>query len=194
MTGAVPEGATPLSAEELDDLLPNHLTTRAQLNAWEQRNILEAERWGFRRRRSDLLSTRFLTTLHRKMFDRTWRWAGSLRTSDKNIGVSKFQVPVELVKACADATTWVEAAVYPPAEAAVRFHHRLVWVHPFADGNGRHARLAADLLLHSLGSPRMAWSGKGVRGGGSIRDAYIDALQAADAGDFVLLLKFVGLE
>lgn len=194
MSEADPGGATPLSAEELDELLPNHLTTRAQLNGWEQRNILEAERWGFTRRgTSDVLSTSFLRALHGKMFEHTWRWAGHLRTTDKNIGVPKFQVPVELTNACADAKQWVEAAVYAPPESAVRFHHRLVWIRPFPDGNGRHARLAADLLLHSLGLPRLDWSGAGIRGGASVRDTYIDALRAADEGDFRPLLEFTGV-
>lgn len=186
-------GATPLSFEERDDLIPGHISTRAQLDAWEQRNILAAERWAFGRARVDVLSVAGLNLLHRRMFDRTWRWAGEFRRSDKNLGVPKFEIPEALTNTCADATLWLDDSVFPAAEAAVRFHHRVVWVHPFPNGNGRHARLAADVLLHSLSLPRLDWSGGSVETDGQVRAAYIDALRAADDGDFRPLVAFVGL-
>jgi len=188
------EGATHLSEEEKDDLVASHITTREQLNEWEQQNILEAEKWAFSRRRSDVISIAFLTQLHRRMFDRTWAWAGNFRTTEKNIGVPKRQISVALQDACDDVALWLEKRVFPVPETAARFHHRLVSVHPFPNGNGRHARLAGDVLLHSLRYPRLNWGGNKLDSPGRVRAAYITALRAADEFDYVPLLRFLGLD
>jgi len=180
------EGATRLSEEEHDDLIPTHITTREQLNEWEQQNILEAEKWAFARRRSTVMSVAFLKELHRRMFDRTWGWAGKFRTTDTNIGVPRHRIPVALRDACDDAVLWVREQAFPAPEAAARFHHRLVSVHPFPNGNGRHARLTGDVLLYTLGYPRLNWGGDRLR--------YIDALRAADEADYEPLLHFLGVD
>lgn len=193
MVDELPRGATPLSEEERDDLIPSHITNRNQLNEWEQRNIIEAEQWAFSRRRRKVLCPVFLKELHRRMFDRTWGWAGRFRTTDKNIGVSKHEVPVALKNTCDDAALWIRDEIFPPEEIAARFHHRLVAVHPFPNGNGRHARLAADVLLHSLDRPRLAWGGDDLDTPGRVRVDYIDALRAADDGDYEPLLRFLDL-
>ncbi len=188
-----PEGATPLSEDEKDQLIPGHLVNREQLNEWEQRNILEAEQWAFSQRRTRILSADFVRALHRRMFDRTWKWAGSFRTTDKNIGVPAHQIPTALRNGLDDAEYWLENEIFPIPEAAVRLHHRLVSVHPFPDGNGRHARLAADVLLFNLNQLRLDWGGTGLVSSGPKREEYITALKAADAGDFNPLLQFLGL-
>ena len=188
-----PEGATPLSEDEKDQLVPGHLVNREQLNEWEQRNILEAEQWAFSQRRKRVLSADFVRALHRRMFDRTWKWAGSFRTTDKNIGVPAHQIPTALRNGLDDAEYWLENEIFPIPEAAVRLHHRLVSVHPFPDGNGRHARLAADVLLFNLNQLRLDWGGTGLDSSGPKREEYITALKAADAGDFNPLLQFLGL-
>ncbi len=188
-----PGGATPLSEDEKDQLIPGHLVNREQLNEWEQRNILEAEQWAFSQRRKRVLSADFVRALHRRMFDRTWKWAGSFRTTDKNIGVPAHQIPTALRNGLDDAEYWLENEIFPIPEAAVRLHHRLVSVHPFPDGNGRHARLAADVLLFNLNQLRLDWGGTGLVSSGPKREEYITALKAADAGDFNPLLQFLGL-
>jgi Fic-DOC domain mobile mystery protein B len=191
VTQSQPVGATPLDPEEADDLIPDHVTTRDELNAWEQENILEAERWLLRRPRADVLTEAFVRELHRRMFGKTWRWAGEFRRSDKNIGVPWPTIPVSLREVLADARYWLEHRTYPPAEAAVRFHHRLVQVHCFPNGNGRHARLCADVLLRARGESRLTWGPDLDASGGAARERYITALQAADQGDYGPLLAFV---
>lgn len=188
-----PEGATPLSEDEKDQLIPGHIVNREQLNEWEQRNILEAEQWAFSQRRTRILSADFVRALHRRMFDRTWKWAGSFRTTDKNIGVPAHQIPTALRNGLDDAEYWLENEIFPIPEAAVRLHHRLVSVHPFPDGNGRHARLAADVLLFNLNQLRLDWGGAGLDSSDPKREEYITALKAADAGDFNPFLQFLGL-
>ncbi len=188
-----PEGATPLSEDEKDQLIPGHIVNREQLNEWEQRNILEAEQWAFSQRRTRILSADFVRALHRRMFDRTWKWAGSFRTTDKNIGVPAHQIPTALRNGLDDAEYWLENEIFPIPETAVRLHHRLVSVHPFPDGHGRHARLAADVLLFNLNQLRLDWGGTGLVSSGPKREEYITALKAADAGDFNPLLQFLGL-
>jgi Fic-DOC domain mobile mystery protein B len=150
------DAATPLEPEERTQLIPTYITTRAQLNEAEQINITEADDWAFARKR-DALSEDFLLGLHRRMFRKVWRWAGSFRTTERNIGVEAYKIGVELRMLLDDARFWIENATYTPDEIAVRFHHRLVWIHPFPNGNGRHARMAADLLAVSLSRPRFTW-------------------------------------
>jgi Fic-DOC domain mobile mystery protein B len=189
-----PDGATPLSPEEMDGLIPDHLTTRAQLNEWEHVNIQQAEAWAFATRRRDVLSIGFLLMLHRKMFDETWSWAGQIRRTDKNIGVPKEQVREELRKLCDDVSYWLELDTYGVREIAARFHHRLVSVHPFANGNGRHARLAADILLVTQGERRFSWSGRLLDTAGEARRRYIDALRRADRGEMAPLFGYLLVE
>ncbi|MBX6332884.1 MAG: mobile mystery protein B [Gemmatimonadaceae bacterium] len=184
-----PEGATPLAPDDMLDLVATHIRTLAELNEWEQTNILRAEEWAFRRKRS-VLTESFVKALHRKMFDRTWLWAGAYRKTDTNIGVPWYTIPIAVREACADATTWLERAVFELDEVAVRLHHRMVSIHPFPNGNGRHARLLADVLVAQRGAPRFTWGRTSLQVAGKPRRAYLDALRAADAGSFQPLLGF----
>jgi Fic-DOC domain mobile mystery protein B len=185
-----PYGATPVDASEAEDLLPAHITTQRELNEWEALNILQALNWAVRKKSANVLDTAFIRTLHRKMFDQTWAWAGKFRTSNKNIGVEWPRIPEETLKLCDDATVWIRDRVFAPDEIAVRFHHRLVWIHPFPNGNGRHARLMADLLIRRLGQSVFPWGGVDLSTISKTRKAYIDALRAADRGDIMPLLAF----
>lgn len=185
-----PPGATPLDADELASLIPSHITTQGELNEWEQLNILQGEAWA-RRQRKEILDEAFLRQLHKQMFGETWRWAGEFRKSDKNIGVDWLKIGVELRKLLDDVHYQIEHAAYPPDEIATRFHHRLVAIHPFSNGNGRHARQMADLLVERLGQPRFTWGSRSLTNAGETRLRYIAALQAADARDYVPLLAFV---
>ena len=142
-----PPGATPLDPDEAEGLLLPHITNRTELDRWEQDNITEAETRAFRRKPKELLSIDFFCRLHGRMFGNVWRWAGEFRRSGKNMGVDRWSIGPELKKLLDDVQTWVEFDAYGPDEIAARFHHRLVSIHPFVNGNGRHARLIADLLL-----------------------------------------------
>lgn len=183
------DAATPLSPEEQAQVIPTYLTTRAQLNEAEQLNITEADRWAFARAR-DVLSEAFLMDLHKRMFRRVWTWAGRFRTSERNLGIEAYRIPTALRMLLDDVGYWVEHRTYPPDEIAVRFHHRLVSIHPFPNGNGRHARLAADLLAVALGQSRFTWGSANLVEPAAARVAYIGTLRAADDHDIVPLLAF----
>jgi len=184
------DSATPLSAEEREGLIPSYISLRGELNEAEQANILEADAWAFARQRT-VLDQRFLNTLHQRMYGNVWRWAGAYRKSQKNIGVEYYKIPTELRVLLDDCRYWLEHDTYPPDEIAARFHHRLVSIHCYPNGNGRHARLAADLLLISLERDRFSWGSANLIDAGATRAAYVAALRAADNHDYGPLLAFV---
>lgn len=182
------EAATPLTPEEMRDLIPAHIAYRRELNQAEQENIVRAQAWALSRR--NLLSEKFVKDLHRRMLGDVWRWAGRFRTSARNIGIDYWQIPVALRQLLDDAKAWIEYNAYPTDEIAVRFHHRLVQIHPFPNGNGRHARLMADLLAMQLGRERFSWGRDSLRAAGAVRARYVEALRAADDHDIGPLLVF----
>ncbi len=185
-------GATPLDPNEIEGLIPNHITTRSELDRWEQDNINEALAWLERRRPKDILSEQFIRQCHKKMFCHVWRWAGQLRQTEKNLGIPFYQISTELYKLCDDTRYWIEHQTFGADEIAARFHHRLVSIHPFVNGNGRHARLMADLLLETtLGQPPFTWGQTNLATKGKDRAQYIESLIAADRGEFQPLLEFV---
>lgn len=187
-----PKGATPLDEDEKEGLLIPHITTRDELNEWEQRNITEAYSWLNRMRRKDFLSEDFIRALHNQMFGKVWRWAGEYRRSGKNIGVEWTQIPIYLRQLLDDMRFWMENNTYPPDEIAVRFHHRLVFIHLFPNGNGRHARIMTDILLEKVLSQTLfSWGSGNLIDEGKVRSAYIEALRSADMHDYQLLLDFV---
>lgn len=181
--------STPLTLEETRDLIPAYIADRQGLNEAEQRNIAQAQTWAFARRR-DLLTEKFVRELHRRMLGDVWRWAGKFRTSERNIGIDHWQIPVSLRLLLDDTRAWVEFQTYPADEIAVRFHHRLVQIHPFPNGNGRHSRLMADLLIRQLGGERFSWGRRSLTHAGETRRCYIAALQAADGHRLAPLLEF----
>lgn len=184
-----PAGATPLDADELASLIPGHINAQRDLNEWEQLNILQGEEWASKQRK-EILDEGFLRQLHKRMFDQTWRWAGEFRRSDKNLGVDWRRIAVDLRNLLDDVRYHVAHGTFSADEIAVRFHHRLVFIHPFPNGNGRHARLMADLLIQRLGQPRFSWGRHSLVDAGATRPQYIAALQAADAHDYAPLLAF----
>lgn len=181
---------TPLTPEEREGLIPSYITLRSELNEAEQANILEVEEWAFSRKRN-VLDERFLTNLYKRMLGRVWRWAGEFRRTERNIGIDPYRISVELRQLVDDCRYWIEHDTYPPDEIAARFHHRLVFIHPFANGNGRHARLATDLLLVKLGQARFSWGQVNLVDASETRQRYISALRAADQHDYGTLLEFV---
>jgi Fic-DOC domain mobile mystery protein B len=184
-----PAHATPLSLEERRDLIPAYIAYRCELNEAEQENIARAQDWGLGRKR-DPLTEKFIKELHRRMLGEVWKWAGRFRTSDRNLGLPFYEIPMALRQLLADTHAWIEYQAYAPDEIAVRFHHRLVQIHPFPNGNGRHARLTADLLVMRLGMQRFSWGRESLRDAGTARRRYIAALQAADHHDIGPLLEF----
>jgi Fic-DOC domain mobile mystery protein B len=184
----LPEGATPLEPDEAEDLVPSHIRTRGELNVWEQENILIAASW-VQRTRAEVLDEATIRELHRRMFSETWRWAGRYRTSDKTIGIHWPQIPVAVKNFLDDGTVWFQDDVFPADEAALRLHHRLAQIHPFPNGNGRHARLWCDLLLTRHGRPAIDWGGEKPDRPGAQRRAYIEALWSADQGNLQPLLE-----
>jgi Fic-DOC domain mobile mystery protein B len=184
-------GTTPLDPDETVGFIPTHIANRDQLNEWELSNIVDGERWAFSRRHAELLSAQFIRDLHRQMFGRTWRWAGEYRLTEKNIGVAPMGIATAVQNLCADVRVQLEFGKPELDEIAARFSHRLVSIHPFANGNGRHARTMADLLLAHHGAARFSWGAADSNQSIDARHRYLQALQSADEGDYEPLLHFV---
>lgn len=183
--------ATPLDPDEIDGLLLTHITQRGELDRWEQDNIIEAIAWVEKTKPKEILSASFVKKLHRRMFNVVWKWAGSFRTSDKNIGEPWQEIQTSLKNLFDDTNYWMEQQAESSDMIAVHFHHRLVSIHPFPNGNGRHARLMADLLLENvLQCAKFTWGSKDLSKTGAVRKKYITALHTADDGDYKLLLEF----
>lgn len=185
-------GATPLDPDEIMSLIPLHITTQEQLNEWEAANILHAENWLFAKtEHKNFLTIDFIKLLHKKMFADTWKWAGNFRKTGKNIGVDPAKITTELKKLLDDVAHQLKHQTYPIDEIAYRFHHRLVWIHPFPNGNGRHAREMTDSLLVQNGESRFTWGKKNLLQEGATRNEYIKALREADKHHYAPLAKFV---
>lgn len=188
-----PDNATPLDATQRDALLQSWITNRADLNEAEQENIVKGALWARRRRGlkpADLLNDEFARTLHKQMFGDVWKWAGTYSQIERNIGIQPHRIPNEMAALLDDVRYWVDNKTYPPDELAVRLHHRLTAIHPFPNGNGRHARLMADLLIERLGGKPFSWGGGTLANVGELRAKYVAALKAADGHDIRPLLAF----
>jgi len=188
-----PEDATPLEPNEREGLLQTWITHRRDLNEAERENIVEGAAWARGRRRVSLerlLSEDFMRTLHKRMLGDVWEWAGVFRTTERNIGVQPHRIGMELAGLLSDVHYWIGHQTFPADEIAIRFHHRLVAIHPFPNGNGRHARLVADLLIERLGGEHFSWGGGTLADVGELRTRYMAALRAADNHDIAPLLLF----
>ena len=191
-----PEDATPLMPEEREGLKQSWITTRRDLNEAEQENIVKGAAWARRSRgltMTKLLTVSFVKNLHKRMFGDVWKWAGSFRLTERNIGIEAYRIPEDLAATLGDVRYWGEHTTFPPDEIALRLHHRLVAIHPFPNGNGRHARLMADLLIERLGGQPFSWGGGKLADAGELRAQYIAALQAADNHTIEPLLAFARL-
>lgn len=186
-----PPGSTPLDADDAAGLIPSHITTQGQLNEWEFQNVADGRVWAFSGKRKPLLTARFAQELHRRMFGRTWKWAGKLRKKETLPGIDPKDISVELKKLFDDVEYQLQRKSMPLDEIAARFHHRLTFIHPFPNGNGRHARLMTDILLKMNGSEPFDWGSSELVAADDTRDRYIAALRAADGRDHSLLFVFV---
>ena len=183
--------ATPLDSDEITGLIPLHITNQSQLNEWEAANILKAENWLFPKSHGNFLTINFIKLLHEKMFNDTWTWAGKFRTTERNIGVRPVKITTDLNNLLEDDRYQIIHESFPIDEIAYRFHHRLVAIHSFPNGNGRHARLMTDLLLAQAGQPRFTWGKQKLEAEGAMRNQYITALRNADKQDYSALAEFV---
>lgn len=183
--------ATLVDPDEMAGLIPQHVTTQAELNEWEQANIIQAKLWFSNKslKPEQVLDQSFLKKIHQKMFGKTWKWAGKFRKTDKNIGCDWREIPVRLKQLFDDINFQLAHNTYSIDEIAARFHHRLVFIHPFANGNGRLSRLMTDLLLLACKRPIFSWGS--INNVVDIRERYIKALRAADKYDYLPLMQFV---
>ncbi len=187
------EGQTPIDEDEKEGLLIETISTKTELDEFEQLNIEEALQWVISKKFSSkqVFTEEFICNVHKRMFGNVWAWAGQFRKTDKNIGVDKHQIPMYLKVLCEDALFWIEKDIYPPKEMAIRFKHRLVSIHCFPNGNGRHSRLMADIIIEKLfGEPPFSWGTSDLTKASDTRSTYIKAVKLADRHNFKSLLDF----
>lgn len=187
------EGQTPLDEEEKDGLKIKSITTQGELNEFEQLNIEKALEWTIHNnfKAEIILSERFIKNLHKRMYGEVWRWAGVFRKSDKNIGIPWTQIGLELKILLDDSKYWIENETFTAKEIAIRFKHRLVSIHCFPNGNGRHSRIMADIIMESIfGNEPFTWHESNMVKPTETRKKYINALKVADNGNIGPLIAF----
>lgn len=188
-------GQTPIDEEESEGLKIPSISTKGELDEFEQKNIEEAVLWtvGTKIKVEKLFSESFIKSLHKRMYGEVWKWAGKFRQSEKNIGIESWRIPTELRVLLEDAKFWIENETYPADEIAIRFKHRIVSIHCFPNGNGRHSRLMADLIAEKIFDRKtFTWgqSNSKLLNETEARSKYLTALKKADSGDYTDLLTF----
>jgi Fic-DOC domain mobile mystery protein B len=187
------DGQTPLDEEEKEGIKIKSITTQEELDEFEQLNIEKAVEWTIhtRLKPEKILTEKFIKDLHRRMYGDVWKWAGEYRKTDKNIGVKWTQIQIELKNLMDDTKYWINNKTYPPEEIAIRFKHRIVAIHCFANGNGRHSRMMADIIIESVfGKETFSWNLSNMVKADEKRKEYIKALKEADKGNIKPLMKF----
>lgn len=187
------EGQSPLGEEEKEGLKIKSISTQQELDEFEQQNIEKAIEWTLKRnfKIDNILTEQFIKELHKRMFDQVWTWAGQFRKSNKNIGVDKFYIGIEIHRLLDDCKFWINNKTFSNDEISIRFKHQLVKIHPFPNGNGRHSRLFADILIEKiLGGKLFSWGNENLCKQTEARKIYISAIIEADKGNYKPLLKF----
>ena len=187
------EGQTPLDEEEKNGLRIPTIAIRQELDEFEQQNIEDAMLWVFNKSLNAeiVLTEKFICDLHKRMYGQVWSWAGKFRKTDKNLGIDKWKIPVELRALCDDALFWIKNQTYNNDEITLRFKHRLVSIHCFSNGNGRHSRLMADIIISKvLNQPIFSWGSSSLVKEDNARKSYLKALKSADRGELKPLLLF----
>ncbi|MCM5527367.1 mobile mystery protein B [Parasegetibacter sp. NRK P23] len=187
------DGQTPLDEDEKEGLKIATIATRGELDEFEQQNIEQAILWTLKRKFKPeaVFTEKLVRHVHKRMYGDTWAWAGDFRKTNKNIGVDKWQIPTDLHHLLGDAKYWMENNTFSPDEIAIRFKHRIVSIHCFPNGNGRHSRLMADIIIEKIfGLPVFTWGAANLVKLGDQRKEYLKALKAADNGDMEPLVKF----
>jgi len=187
------DGQTPLDDDEKEGLKIKLITTQKELDEFEQINIEKAVEWTIRAnlKAEKILTEKFIKDLHKKMYGDVWKWAGEFRKTSKNIGIKWTQIGIELKNLIDDTKYWLENKTYPPEEIAIRFKHRIVAIHCFPNGNGRHSRMMADIIIESIfGKEIFSWHKSNMVRADETRKEYITALREADYGNIQPLIKF----
>jgi Fic-DOC domain mobile mystery protein B len=187
------EGQTPLEQDEMDGLLISTIATRGELDEFEQQNIEKAIMWSLNRSfKADMIfNERFIRKLHTQMYGDVWSWAGEFRKTNKNIGMDWWKIAIELKYLLDDVLYWYKNDIFPPDEIDIRFKHRLVSIHCFPNGNGRHSRLMADIIIEKIyKKPIFSWGASNLSKEGNNRKTYLKAVKAADNGNYNFLLDF----
>ena len=187
------DGQTPFDEEEKEGIRIPSITTREELDEFEQLNIEKAIQWTFGKKlkAEQLFSEKFIKDLHKRMYGEVWKWAGTFRTSEKNIGIKSYLIAIELKQLLDDAIFWKENNTYDSEELAIRFKHRLVSIHCFANGNGRHSRLIADLIVEKLYySKFFSWGSANLVKATEARSKYMQAVRKADKNEIQQLIDF----
>lgn len=187
------DGQTPLEEEEKEGLKIKSITTQGELDEFEQLNIEKAVEWTIhtKLKSENILTEKFIKDLHKKMYSDVWKWAGEFRRTEKNIGISWTKIGIELKNLLDDTKYWIENKTYLPEEIAIRFKHRIVSIHCFPNGNGRHSRMMADIIIESIfGKEIFSWHQSNMVKANETRKEYINALRKADNGNIVPLIKF----
>lgn len=127
------------------------------------------------------------------MFDNVWKWAGIYRQTERNIGFDPKEIVQRIPQLLANTRYWLQNKTFSTDEALLRFHHQLTRIHPFANGNGRHARMITDAVAVKYGRAEFTWgAGKGLVAQEVARTMYLAALRTLDANenDVKSLLEF----
>ena len=186
-------GQTKLSEEEMEGLKIPSISTRGELDEFEQLNIQKAIEWtlSLKVKPEKLFTEKFVLDLHKKMYSDVWKWAGNFRKSEKNIGIKSYMIAIELKQLLDDTLYWFKNNTYPYDEIAIRFKHKLVSIHCFPNGNGRHSRLMADLIMEKLCNDNyFTWGNSNLVNANEIREKYIQSLKQADNQDYKPLIAF----
>lgn len=186
-------GQTPLDEDDKEGLKISTIMTRGDLDEFEQLNIEKAVEWTLGNKFSSdkILSEEFIKNLHKRMFDDVWKWAGEFRTTEKNIGADPYTIGVELRNLINDCKYWIKESTFLPDGIAVRFSHRIVKIHLFPNGNGRHSRLIGDIIIsHVFEKPVFSWGKGDLVHSGEVRAKYLNYLREADEGNYNNLIAF----
>ncbi|MFD1553997.1 mobile mystery protein B, partial [Putridiphycobacter roseus] len=187
------DGQTPLDEEEKEGLKIKSITTQGELDEFEQLNIEKAVEWTIHAnlKPEKILTEKFVKDLHKKMYSDVWKWAGQFRKSNKNIGIEWTQIGIELKTLLDDTKYWINNKTFPPEEISIRFKHRIVAIHCFPNGNGRHSRMIADIVMEYIFKLEIfSWNQSNMVKADDTRKKYIVALRKADQGDVTELIKF----
>ena len=186
-------GQTPLDEEEKDRLKIKTIETKGELDEFEQKNIEQAIQWtlGRKYKTDKIISESFIKSLHQRMYSEVWIWVGNFRQTNKNIGVDRWQIPTELRKLLNDTLFWIEHNSFSEDEIAIQFKHRIVSIHCFPNGNGRHSRLMADLITEKIFKRKVfTWGQSNISSKHGIRTEYLNALKKADKGNYTDSINF----
>lgn len=182
-----------LEEEEKEGLKIKTITTQGELNEFEQLNIEKAVEWTIHSnlKPNNILTEEFIKDLHRRMFGDVWKWAGEFRRTEKNIGIPWTQIRESLKTLLDDTNYWIENETYSADEIAIRFKHRIVSIHCFPNGNGRHSRMMADIIMESIFNEEIfTWQQSNMVRAKKTRKEYINSLKEADHGNLIPLIKF----